>query len=104
MTISTQFQDMISELLPTQSEQEAFFQAFQQPLKKSISIMRQRSEDFENKNPDFILTPTPFHEHHDTKYIDREDITIPLGKTWQHLTGQFYIQEVAASLPANILK
>lgn len=104
MNISQQFKDMIADLLPSQSEQEAFFQAFQQSLKKSLSINRHRDANFENNNPDFILNESPFHEVKDTKYVDREDTTIALGKTRQHLTGQFYIQEVAASLPANILK
>jgi len=104
MNISQQFKDMIADLLPSQSEQESFFQAFQQSLKKSLSINRHRDASFENNNPDFILSASPFHEVKDTKYVDREDTTIALGKTRQHLTGQFYIQEVAASLPANILK
>lgn len=95
---------MIADLLPSQSEQESFFQAFQQPLKKSLSINRHRDANFEDNNPDFILNASPFEEVKDTKYVDREDTTIALGKTRQHLTGQFYIQEVAASLPANILK
>lgn len=104
MNISQQFKDMIADLLPSPWEQESFFQAFQQPLKKSLSINRHRDANFENNNPDFILNASPFEEVKDTKYVDREDTTIALGKTRQHLTGQFYIQEVAASLPANILK
>jgi 16S rRNA C967 or C1407 C5-methylase (RsmB/RsmF family) len=102
--ISQAFRDMISNLLPSQTEQDDFFNSFQQPLKKSLSISRHRAPDFEKNNPDFILGQTPFFEFDDTKYIDREDTTIALGKTRQHLTGQFYIQEVAAALPANILK
>jgi N-terminal domain of 16S rRNA methyltransferase RsmF len=102
--INQAFRDMISELLPSQSEQDNFFNSFQQPLKKSLSINRHRAPDFEKKNPDFLLGKGPFHEFPDTQYIDREDTSTPLGKTRQHLTGQFYIQEVAAALPANILK
>jgi 16S rRNA C967 or C1407 C5-methylase (RsmB/RsmF family) len=103
--VSQAFRDMIAEILPSQSEQASFFDAFQQPLKKSLSIVRHRTPDFEEKNPKFILSDTPFSkEFSDTMYVDRDDTSIALGKTRQHLTGQFYIQEVAAALPANILK
>ncbi len=103
--ISQDFRDMIATLLLTQSEQDSFFATFQEPLKKSISINRHNDPDFEQNNSEFILTPSPFgKEFPDTVYIDREDTTLALGKTRQHLTGQFYIQEVAAALPANILK
>lgn len=103
--VSQAFRDMIAEVLPSQSEQASFFDAFQQPLKKSLSIIRHRAPDFEQKNPKFILSDTPFSkEFSDTMYVDRDDTSIALGKTRQHLTGQFYIQEVAAALPTNILK
>jgi 16S rRNA C967 or C1407 C5-methylase (RsmB/RsmF family) len=103
--ISQAFRDMIATLLPTQSEQASFFDSFQLPLKKSLSIIRHRAPDFEHNNLKFILSDTPFtKEFPDTAYVDRDDTSIALGKTRQHLTGQFYIQEVAASLPANILK
>jgi len=103
--VSQAFRDMIAEILPSQSEQASFFDSFQQPLKKSLSIIRHRAPDFEQKNPKFILSDTPFSkEFSDTAYVDRDDTSIALGKTRQHLTGQFYIQEVAAALPANILK
>ena len=96
---------MIAELLPTQSEQESFFDAFQSHLKKSISLNTHRASKFQENNKNFLLSATPFSkEFPDTMYVDREDTNIALGKTRQHLTGQFYIQEVAASLPANILK
>ncbi len=103
--ISQAFRDMIAGLLPSQSEQDSFFDSFQLPLKKSLSIIRHRAPDFEQNNPKFILSDTPFSkEFSDTMYVDRDDTSIALGKTRQHLTGQFYIQEVAAALPANILK
>lgn len=103
--ISQEFRDMIASLLPTQSEQDTFFSTFQESLKKSFSINRHNDPDFEINNPEFILTPSPFGKSFpDTVYVDREDTTLALGKTRQHLTGQFYIQEVAAALPANILK
>ena len=95
--ISQAFRDMIAELLPSVSEQESFFDAFQSHLKKSISLNTHRATKFQENNKNFLLSATPFSK-------EFPDTTIALGKTRQHLTGQFYIQEVAASLPANILK
>lgn len=102
--VSQAFRNMIAELLPSTSEQDDFFNFFQQPLKKSLSINRHRSPNFETNNSDFLLNTGLFYEFPDTQYVDREDTTIALGKTRQHLTWQFYIQEIAAALPANILK
>jgi hypothetical protein len=84
--VSQAFRNMIAELLPSISEQDNFFNSFQQPLKKSLSINRHRSPNFENNNSEFILNQGPFFEFSDTQYVDREDTTIALGKTRQHLT------------------
>ena len=103
--ISQEFRDMIASILPTQSEQEDFFASFQLPLKKSLSINRHHTKRFEQEYPQFILSDSPFgKDFPDTVYVDREDTSLALGKSRQHLTGKFYIQEVAAALPANILK
>ncbi len=117
--ISQAFRDMITDLLPFVSEQKGFYASFQQPLKKSISLLQHKkkleNEKWEGKSWNLqtlstletsrILSPTPFANNFpDTVYVDRKDTTIALWKTRQHLTGQFYIQEVAASLPANIIK
>ena len=103
--ISQEFRDMIASLLPSASEQDDFFASFQLPLKKSLSINRHHSKDFEKQYPQFILSNTPFtNNFSDTLYVDREDTSLALGKSRQHLTGKFYIQEVAAALPANIMK
>lgn len=103
--ISQEFRDMIASLLPQESEQTLFFETFQQPLKKSLSINRHHNAQFEQEYTNFQLSATPFSkEFPDTVYVDRDDVSLALGKTRQHLTGKFYIQEVAAALPANILK
>ena len=103
--ISQEFRDMIASILPIQSEQEDFFASFQLPLKKSLSINRHHTKRFEQEYPQFILSDSSFgKDFPDTVYVDREDTSLALGKSRQHLTGKFYIQEVAAALPANILK
>ena len=54
--ISQEFRDMIATILLTPSEQESFFAAFQLPLKKSLSINRHHSKQFEQEYPEFILS------------------------------------------------
>lgn len=102
--VSPEFEQMVQKLLPNKTEQDAFFASFREPLKKSISIQRHKSPNFETQHSQFVLSESSFHEFPDTIYVDRTDMSIALGKTRQHLTGEFYIQEVAAALPANILK
>ncbi len=112
--ISDNFIDAIRPILQDEQSIEAYKQAAQRPLKKSLKIINSRVRDndnYDNIADDFLqLTPwdwtlsaTVFAELKDQFYIDRETIDIALGKTRQHLCGFFYLQEVAASLPANFL-
>mgnify|MGYP002737949286 CR=1 FL=1 len=94
---------MIQSLLPDPDEQAAYFREYRNHLRKSVSILRHRDPDFEAHNDNFQLSQHEFALA-DSLSIDRDDTTLALGKTWQHLTWEFYIQELAASLPANILK
>lgn len=95
---------MMQTILPDSSEQEAYFSSYREPLKKSISIQRHHNLNFEQDYNEFDLSDSVFDEFEDTVYVDRDDTSIALWNTWQHMTGKFYIQEVAAALPANILK
>lgn len=105
--INQRYIDEISKLFSTPEELQAYLEACQKPLKKSLTINTAKidREDFLNivtplgrtlKHPDFL-------EKSPTYYVDREDLTFPLGKTFFHQAGFFYIQEIAASMPANIL-
>lgn len=47
------------------------------------------------------LKPSPFHLTPWSYYIDRDDLSLALGKTFLYQAWFFYIQELAASLPAS---
>lgn len=106
-TINQDFIDMIEPLLPDASQKDEFVVACTRPLKKSISINIDKIsvEDFiELVTPRWwTLTPNKFYEQPTTFYIDREDTSIALGNTFLYKSGFFYIQEVAASMPAPLI-
>ena len=79
------------------------FQEFQdtlsKPLKKTIRVNTNKIsvKDFQTlaeKNW-WKLSPTPLGKN--MLYIDRDDTTIALGNTLEHIAGYFYVQELAAS-------
>lgn len=69
------------------------------PLKKTIRINTNKIsiKDFKKlaKINNWILSETLLGEN--IFYIDREDTSIPLGHTTEHISGLFYVQELAAS-------
>jgi 16S rRNA (cytosine1407-C5)-methyltransferase len=90
------------------SEDDAGFEAFQKsllrPLKKTlrINVNKQNIDDFiQSKEVDgwkFGSTPNA-HVFH----IDREDTSIALGSNPEHLRGDYYIQELSASMSVWLL-
>ncbi len=104
MTIHDNF---LSELKQRLSEQELndFVTACQKPLKKSLTVNTHKisCETLQQittsrwrhlQDPWFTIPATTF-------YIDRDDVSNALGNTFLHQAWFFYIQEVAASLPAT---
>lgn len=87
-------------------EFEDFKNSAWKPLKKSIRINTNRIsiEDFK-KIADkkwWTLTPSPVWKN--MFYIDRDaDLNIALGSTFEHISGLFYVQEVAASTSPYIM-
>lgn len=106
-SINQAFLDMIEPILPDSKQKEAFIEACTRPLKKSITINIDKIsvEDFiELTTPMWwTLTPNKFYESPITFYIDRDDTTIALWNTFLYKSGFFYIQEVAASMPAPLI-
>lgn len=91
-----------------QLEEEEILQiqdSLTKPLKKSLRINTARIsiQDFivHVNKLGWTLTPTDIAE---VFYVDREDITCPLGSTPEHLFGYIYIQEVAAGSSVNNLR
>ncbi|MDP2670615.1 MAG: hypothetical protein Q8O99_07070 [bacterium] len=102
--IHPSFIDEIKKILPT-DQLDPFLDACQRPLKKSISICTGKTgtEEFIKltKPRGWHLMPNPFRSDPTSFYIDRDDTSIALGRTFLYQAGFFYIQELAASLPAT---
>ena len=94
-------------LFASDEELQAFVDTMKKPLKKTIKILHSRidqpSFDKLIKNRWRHLTPTQFEQFQDVFYIDRDDTETPLGKTFLHLLWFFYMQELAASVPAHFV-
>jgi 16S rRNA (cytosine1407-C5)-methyltransferase len=97
------FVDQLQHRLP-EGNVQAFEDACRTPLKKSITINTEKIsvEDFLaiTKPRGRHLEANTFTDDPTTFYIDREDLTLALGRTFLYQSGFFYIQEVAASLSA----
>ncbi len=102
--IHQDFIDEMKKLLPA-DEMDAFLIACDKPLKKSISVCTWKiaPQTFVDiTKPRWRhLQPSPFHKDTWSYYIDRDDLNIALWKTFLYQAGFFYIQELAASLPAS---
>lgn len=114
MAIAQDFIDTIKPMFESEAELQSFLDAAPRSLTKSIKLVNSRinpggdykdlKKHFEKLvSSDWTLSPTIFSQLHDQRYVDRENRTIALGRTIQHLGWFFYMQEVAASLPANFL-
>jgi len=112
MNISEKYLEEIKQSFSSEEEFQAFLNSCQMPLKKSIKISLHKilPEEFiqETKPQGWKLTDPGFIKSpdflpNDVFYVDREDTSIPLWKTFYHQSGFFYIQEVAAWMPARQL-
>jgi len=111
--ISERYLNEIKKAFKTEEEFQAFINSCQMPLKKSIKINLHKispKEFIEETKEDWrILTDPWFIEEKNFKiptdvfYVDRKDTEIPLWKTFWHQSWFFYIQEVAAWMPARFL-
>lgn len=76
-----------------------FESALSKPLRKTIRVNTNKIsiEDFKTlaKNNWWTLTKTPLWNN--MFYIDRDDTSLALGHTLEHIVGYFYVQELAAS-------
>ncbi len=98
------FLAQLKNLLPS-ADVDAFLDACYKPLKKSmtINISKIDVKTFENITKEWWrhLTPSSFVDDPISFYIDRDVRPLALWKTFLHQCGFFYIQEIAASLPAT---
>lgn len=87
------------------AEAEGIIESMKKPIGKSIRV-NTRKITLENFKLHAVeqgweLTETAIPE---VFLIDRDDTTIALGNTLEHIAGWFYIQEVAAAHPPYLLK
>ena len=101
---------MVKTLLP-ENEFEAFKQSYNQPLKKSIKILKSGQHSFSTTyeqltNDGRTLTPPNLSrngkKYDDVLFVDKAD-NHSLGSHPLHQQGAFYVQEMAAGLPAQVL-
>ncbi len=102
------FESMISELLKNNKDDiNLYFSCYQNSLEKSIKIIKSKIDIdlflFMGKQYWRTFQKQIFTENKDVYYITRDDTSSWLGKHWLHNAWFFYIQEVAASLPAQFL-
>jgi 16S rRNA C967 or C1407 C5-methylase (RsmB/RsmF family) len=101
------YQDYIKGLIPETQERETFFNALGKPLTKSVSPVPHRInlKDFEKRAQSYNrkLEKPEVYPDGGSYYIHRDDTSIPLGNHRLHQCGYFYMQEVAASLPASLI-
>ncbi|MDD4352365.1 MAG: hypothetical protein PHU71_05345 [Candidatus Gracilibacteria bacterium] len=99
MTAEEAFLGKYRPLIPAQNWQD-FLDHYKKPLRKSIRINTSKVsvENFKKLVP-WTLDPIPWCQ--EGFFVDREDRSIPLGSTWQHIAGLFYIQEAASMLPVS---
>lgn len=99
--------DAMRSLFSSDQEVQDFLASMHRPLKKTIKVLSSRM-DIDSfitmtKERWWTLTPTQFAAFSDMFYIDREDLSMPLGKTFLHLLGFFYMQELAASTSPHFM-
>lgn len=101
MSISKAFLEYFeSEFFQGKPEEfSAFQKSLLRPLKKTLRINSERVNpaDFADAKTSegWTLTPT---ENAVAFRVDREDTGVALGSTLEHLLGEFYIQELSASM------
>ena len=84
-------------------EWSSFLEHYQKPLRKSLRVntLKISVVDFMQlaKQANWQLKKVPWCP--EGFFVDRVDRSIPLGSTWQHAAGLFYIQEAASMLPVS---
>jgi 16S rRNA (cytosine1407-C5)-methyltransferase len=100
------YQNYLQELLTT-SEAESVLTNMTDPLTKSLTRITTRNHknhlDKRINNHNRQLTPSSHNILRNKYYIDRTDRSIPLGSSRIHQCGYIYMQEMAASIPAQLV-
>ncbi|SHF19224.1 16S rRNA (cytosine(1407)-C(5))-methyltransferase RsmF [Vibrio gazogenes] len=100
-----EFLRTIEQILPSQLTMDDFIAACQRPLRKSIRVntLKISVADFCQRAEEngWRLTPIPWCP--EGFWVEPEDFTTPIGNTFEHMTGLFYIQEASSMMPVSAL-
>lgn len=103
--LPSDFLALVEETMPSHLSMDDFIAACQRPLRRSIRVntLKVSIDEFlviaQEKCWD--LSPIPWCK--EGFWIEREDESVPLGNTAEHLSGLFYIQEASSMLPVTAL-
>ncbi|MCS6983334.1 MAG: RsmB/NOP family class I SAM-dependent RNA methyltransferase [Candidatus Absconditabacterales bacterium] len=101
--LPSSFLQLLSRMGRSSNDIIAYEQSFRQSLPKSgFPLTARCGSQWHSFFPGRQRQQGPF-QLPNSRYIERDDRTIPLGLTWQHKYGLWYSQEYAASIPAQIL-
>ena len=113
-TLDKRFMERVSLILPKE-ERALFFENCTRPLPKVVRIAPLKEAPspiiattlsevgemkIQNIPEGWILTPTAIPGAY---FIDREEKSLPLGKTMEHFCGKIYIQSLSSMLPVLVL-
>lgn len=103
--IPDDFLQLMAETLPSDHNLDDFVACCQTPLRRSLRVntLKISVTDFlaQVAHHQWQLTPIPWCS--EGFWIEREDESVPLGNTAEHLAGLFYIQEASSMLPITAL-
>ncbi|WP_413698883.1 hypothetical protein ACLKMH_15035 [Psychromonas sp. KJ10-10] len=102
------FIDKMAGILPENLDLQTFVDSCHQPLRRAIRVntLKISVEDFKQRaiEHQWKLTPIPWCE--EGFWIDGVELNkqqTPLGNSFEHLAGLFYIQEASSMLPVSAL-
>lgn len=108
-SINVNFLDEMKSVFEDENEMQEFVDCCKMPLKKSLRLNTNKmsaQEFIDITKPWWYTLTDPWFikEDNDSFYIDRDDTDIALWRTFFHQSWFFYIQEIAASLPAKFFQ
>ncbi|MCE2595244.1 16S rRNA (cytosine(1407)-C(5))-methyltransferase RsmF [Motilimonas cestriensis] len=99
------FLSCMAQIMPNTLSMDDFIAICNQPLRRSIRVntLKISVDAFKQRalEHQWQLSPIPWCDH--GFWLIREDESIPLGNTAEHLAGLFYIQEASSMMPVTAL-
>lgn len=100
-----EFLEQMAQILPKHLSMDDFVNACQKPLRKSVRVntLKISVADFVElaKQKEWELQPVPWCT--EGFWISADESNVPLGNTYEHMAGLFYIQEASSMIPPSAL-